>query len=230
MKTYWDLTEKERAALDREGVERYIDAELMANGCLRAEPPKFEPVPDAPTMATERWYTIKVGYSATELAFRDAAHAQLIVDACQGGLTDQRVGRSYDKSYLLVAPDVEIKIVPVDVVSRSDFEAVKEQLARIGEVNAVNKSRQDVYDQTVKAQNAVLDGLWKDWYACGQKAQECQEVKNTLAKYTVIADGDETIARRFLSKAFDVVRIEEAEAWFNETFGPVFSDELQQAE
>lgn len=48
MKTYWDLSESERAKLSREDVETFVAAELMTHGVVRVEPPKYEDEPSAP--------------------------------------------------------------------------------------------------------------------------------------------------------------------------------------
>src|SRR5579859_586132 len=87
MKTYWDLSEKERAALSREDVERYIDAELMMKGVLKVTPLMLEPLPSAPEPTTT-YYQVSTGSVYTlDPLFRTAADAEafLAMRPCREG-------------------------------------------------------------------------------------------------------------------------------------------------
>ena len=59
MTTYWDLSERERAELSREDVERYVDAELMLKGVLRVKPPVLAAEPEVP-QPTKRFFSVTV--------------------------------------------------------------------------------------------------------------------------------------------------------------------------
>jgi len=75
MKTYWDLSEPERAAMTRDDVARYIDAELMLKGVLAVAPLTLvDETP--PALATEPYYRVGDEYTTLDVAFRSEADAR----------------------------------------------------------------------------------------------------------------------------------------------------------
>lgn len=219
MKTYWDLTEKERAALDREGVERYIDAELMTKGCLRAEPPKLEPVPGAPELPRERYYMLTGTRYGRAMLFRTTEDAQTVIDLCVGEQHSQHIGGDYQNSVDYADAQSEAKIESADLPSLATVTAAKALLDKRAAIEKLNRERQKTYDQALKDQDEVLGGLWDDWRRCQRMADEHERVHSTFQRYVQIADGDEATAAKFLRTAFSVADVMAAEQWFGEQFG-----------
>ena len=76
MKTYWDLSERQRSELSEADVERYIDAELMTKGVLRPEPLELVEEPPLPEPAIEI-HTVGSSYG-------NRIHVDVVITAADG--------------------------------------------------------------------------------------------------------------------------------------------------
>ena len=220
MITYWDLTEKERAELTREGVDRYVDAELMAKGCLRAEEMPYEPVPDLPPAQKTTFYEVKIGTTYHDtLVFDNIADAEALV-ALRPGLRNKRyMGGTYSEHKVsVVLPNGEGVITAFEALTEAEYQQHKAAYDRHGAAHKVNEERKSAYADALKAQDEVVSGLWEDWSDCRLKADEHTKVRDTFHKYATITDGDKGTARRFLEQAFSVEQIARTEEWFGEVF------------
>ncbi len=206
MKTYWDLSEKERAALTEEDVERFIDAELMTKGVLRAPPLQLLPEPTLPEPDTAV-VILRQRYERLDLAFPTAEAAE---QAMRGGF---RLMSAYlgSTAYSIVEP-LESELIAERVHSKAQVDTFKREFEKVGEIRRENERRSREHQEQNKKECEVLKGLWSDWHECRATAVRMARVLETFDEYVRIA-GDENVARRFLAKVFDVETITSASEW-----------------
>lgn len=212
MRTYWDLSEKERAALAREDVEKFIDAELMTKGVLKVQPLVLEPAPLVPEPTTTAFEIRRRGYGqhpyALLFASAEDAHACL---ALRPLLVD---GEYVDGKILnALRPLDDAEVVAVKLHTAAERDAHKVDMLRKAEVENENDKRQRAHDEQVRKQDEVLRGMWTDWYDCQRKAHDMQRVVDTFNDYVRIAGGARDVAGVFLLKVFAADVIAEAAEW-----------------
>ena len=211
MKTYWDLSEKQRADLSPDDVGRFIDAELMTAGVLRAEPLALEPEPAIPA-PSRLLYAVRVNaYLMLPIAFASSEDAEKFM-----ALRPQRIDNMWldHDSIEFVEQIDKHEIVARSYLTAAEKDGARADLKRAAEVRAENARRREEYKQATEAQEATLSSMWGDWQACTAKRARLQRVFDTFRDYERVADGDATVAARFLGKAFSAVAIAETADWF----------------
>jgi hypothetical protein len=208
---YWDLSERERAALSREDVERYVDAELMTKGVLKARPPKLEPEPrenvrlsqrfQVSSAAGDHWHT-PVLLFPTEDAARKFLELQ----------PEHRHSSYTGEGHIEHGQAFGRAVTAVSIISAEDYEANKSLLQSASAIQAANKKSSEEYEKAVKKQDEALKGLWEDWAAQRQRDHQLRSVMATYEEYRRIA-ASQDVALRFLRKVHSVSQIEEAAAW-----------------
>lgn len=204
MQTYFDLTEKERAALTREDVERYIDVELMRVGVLRVEPLMLEPEPEEPEIPRHGF--ARVG----DLAFNNVEDARSFLVLKPRKIGRYYIGGGYYNSVAYTDALDSTIVEVVELATKDGLEEVKVALDARGAVQAENRKRRDEHDKAMKAQNEALEGMWSDWYRCKREDGGHRKVVETFESYRKLADGDADMAARFLHKMFTRQAIEDA--------------------
>lgn len=227
-KTYWDLEEKERAALTDEEVERFVDAELMTKGVLKVAAPDLVPVPEVATKPSA-YYTVQIvgRYGVSEsldvvFASREAAAASLTgaFSLDHDYQSDSRVARP-------IRPDA--KVVEVEALPESVHVEHKATLERVKAAKEANAKAQQEYQEASRKQSQALQGLWDDWHRCRGLDRQHRKVVATFEEYVRVAQGGEqpasvaqlgrsaeearTIAGRFLLKVFTREEIAAAGEW-----------------
>jgi hypothetical protein len=209
MRTYWDLSEKERAELSADGVQKWIEAELMVKGVLALPElePEYEPVVKLPMT---RCFRIVRGYTRSGgLAFasEDSALAFL-------ALTPLAIESSWDtgseNEYLEA---FEGKVEVAELPTKDDVVKMRVALKAQQAAKTANSQRREARSQQEKKIDDVLRGLWEDWHACREKAARVAEVNRTREKYVLLAAGDASIAASFLAQVFNTERLDEAAQW-----------------
>lgn len=223
--SYWDLSEKERANLTREGVEKYIAFELMRAGVLQPAELVLVEEPETPEAEGEV-FVAQCGYQHSEIAFASPDDARRSINGALGQLKTEKVGdwRHGVKVSKVVPFDLEANagdlVRRVPIYSDERLAAVKEQLDKAAEAKSENGRRKEAHSKEAAKVDEALKGMWADWHECRAKAAEMKRVHETLAKYVEMAKGDEEIARGFLIKAFDADIVEEAEGWVDANPNP----------
>lgn len=208
MQTYWDLTEKERAQLSTEEVERFVDAELMLKGVLKVKPLQLTPVPEMPK-ADLNLYVLSHSYRTTDIGFENEAHAG---DALNDGVYIEQVyvgGQSVN----VVRKFEDAAMKRVQCYSAERFAEARASIEKAAAAKSANERAEREYDAAVAKQDEALKGLWEDWHDCQSKHAELAEVVSTFRDYEKTA-GDATTAAKFLAKVFDASKIAEAAEWF----------------
>lgn len=211
LRTYWDLSERDRAQLSREDVERYADVELMTKGVLRVEAPTLEPMPTVPDPDREVFTVSRSGSGKPDFCFATAEQARAFVDLKPIHRTHHYVDGMWI-DYL--EAETEWKISAERAVSEALATLHRNDFFRAKEVKARNERVTEAYQKAVKDQQEALSSMWNDWHAQQRKARELKRVVDTLESYTATAEGDRSVAFRFLRKVFTDDQIIAAVEWF----------------
>jgi hypothetical protein len=211
MQTYWDLSEKDRAALSREDVERYQDFELMQKGVLKApEQPELVPVPARPVPTQAYALAAEGRYAGLErgtLCFFDAAPAKAAMSGAFVMSSDYELGHKA----LVARPAVAVQEVLVYTEDQATkFRSILMEIKAAEERNARAVER---HKEVVRKQEDALKGLWDDWHSCRERNGELQSIVDTFQRYKDLA-GDPDVAAKFLREAFSRDEIAEAATWF----------------
>lgn len=195
---YWDLEERDRAALSAEDVKTYLDVELMERGVLRPRPPVLEPISEV-ELATRTMFGIKYdSYHELDVVFPTAeAAAAFVALGAMLVKTDYQAGSA---KYLEPLSDAAISTRNV-----TTKEAALAGRAVLRENNARkerNEKAQQEYEKAVDAVDKETRAIWDDWHECRRVVAGHARVLETWVNYVAMARGDEQVAGRFLFKAF----------------------------
>jgi len=209
--TYWDLSEKERAALTSEEVERYGDVELMSKGVLKVPEFLLELEPPAPALQKTLYYRVA---QFSDVLFTKLDDAERFRELLPLKVGHKWIGNSYDNRVDYVEPTPTLAIDTIEACSADEVRNHQAALEKAGAAREANRKKRQEYDAAVKAQNDALSGLWEDWHRCRALGAEMQRIVDTFERYKAMTKGDEVIAARFLNKAFTCEQIDQAKAWF----------------
>lgn len=213
MQTYWDLTEKERAALSREDVEKFGDAELMLKGVLKVQPLVLEPLPPVAS-PVKQCFRVRVGSKyqqvTLDVGFDTAETAQAFLALKPLHVTQRWLK---GKNVEACSPVDEHEIVAETMYTAAEVTDSTAALERRAAVETENETRQRAHDDAMKKQAEALEGMWSDWYECQRKVAQMQRVVDTFNDYVRIAGGKRDVAGTFLVKVFSREEIAEAAAW-----------------
>lgn len=222
MRTYWDLSEKERAALSSEDVQKYLDAELMTQGVLKVEAPAYEEEPAAGLPPghrvfrvgvldrSSRWapkQVLNVGFEEEEQLKAFLALRPLVIG------TEYFEGENREFTTKLT-PNEEPEIQIVEVRTREELERCRGALSKLTAVREANRKKKEAFEAATKKEKEALAGLWEDWFRCCELAGRIAKVRETYDSYVGIAGGDQETAFKFLRKAFGDDEIIAAFEWF----------------
>lgn len=210
MKTYWDLSESERASLSQEDVLRYVDAELMLKGVLKVKPPALEEEPAMPE-EDARVYVVrtkgKYGKSEMGCAFATIEAANAFIALKPLRLESDWLGQ---ESVSFVAPGSEFEIAEVAVYTETLKNAAHADLKRASTIRQNNEKLRQEHATALRAQEEALRGMWEDWVACREAEAKLRAVADTFEDYKRTADGDSSVASAFLAKVYPPDLINEA--------------------
>jgi hypothetical protein len=208
VKTYWDLSERERSELERGQVEAFVAIELMRIGVVRArQPPTF--VKPAPEVAKTTFYAVGPDHGGVMFATQEAAAA-----AVRSGMyVAERDWRQGSIEYFgSVGPTIRT----VDLPSKATAEAHRSAFAEAQAAAEANEKAQRGYEEAVKKETEALAGMWSDWHTQRDEAAKNRRIVETFNEYLKLA-GDAPTASAFLHKAFGRQAIRDAAEWFGET-------------
>lgn len=205
LKTYWNLEEKERAALTREEVEKFLDAELMTKGVLKVLALRLDPEPEIVEPAATTYY--QVG----SVAFSTAKAAEDFIKLAPISIDTKYIGGGWRTSVSVASPIVGSP-TELRVVSPSEYADRRNDLEKRETIRVSNEKAREEHAKASKAQDSVLSGVWEDWARCREVDAGHRRVVSTFREYVAVA-GDELTAAKFLAKAFTVAQIAEAAKW-----------------
>lgn len=211
MKTYWDLSEKERAALTRDDLNRFIDAELMLKGVLKVGDLALEPEPEMP-QPKRAYFRVVVGGNTTDIAFETAEQAAAFRALKPLYLRTEYVG-SYSNRLSVIDEDRDPSIAEILAFTVNEFAQVRATATAAATVKDANTKKKTEHEKAAKVQADALSGMTTDWYECRDKHSSLERIVATFRDYVKTA-GDPTLAARFLGKVFSRDEIAEAAEWF----------------
>lgn len=210
--SYWDLSEKDRAALSSEQVEAFAGYELMLAGVLRVPLLELAPQPEAPEPQNVVYRVRRREHFGRgfDVAFASAEQAQRFIELAPLMISSEWLGGGSAEYFEPMTP---AEVVVTTLYTKDEIEAHKATLRKAAEIQQANDKAQQEHAKATKAQDDALAGMWADWMACRSKAATMQRVADTFAEYVKLA-GSEDTAARFLAKAFPALTIADAAEWF----------------
>jgi hypothetical protein len=208
VKTYWDYAETERAKLTYEQVEKLLAYELMEQGVLVVEPLALEEVKplDLPkrrvfVLHEANGYSgtssIGIGFATIEQAEAALAAVRFVHETPWDSTPHYRAARA-------------LTIVAEEAPTEEAVAAAKVQIAENKRRTEANAKAKQKHEESQKKVADATSGIWSDWHACREQEAHHQKIRDTLATYLGMTDGNETLARAFLAKAFPADEIEAA--------------------
>jgi len=211
MKSYWDLTEKERAELT--DLSAYEKIELMEQGIIVPAEPEYEKVleVDVPTHKVYR-LTYNSRYNSLPIHFNDLIQAEEVAAALRGGMTlesDYNTGKSFVRTV------EEISITTQDVCEECDINRSRSALAEAKAAKNRNKNLRAEYRKACEKQSETLSEMRDDWYKCQGTLRRMQKIRAVWEDYLETCGGDRDVALKFLRKAYDLEEIEQMRGWLD---------------
>ena len=205
MKTYWDLTRKQRAELSSEEYEHYVDVELMQKGRVRPIHPALKPVPEVSTR-TVGMYKVTLNYSA-DVLFSKLEDAETFLSlnpmVCHSDW-------STDSEYF--GPLASGSIQPVDIMTKAQFDTKRAELSHAKTIKRENEEALLQYKDADSALSDILEYLVDDHQECLAEQRLVTKMRETKKRYLQLA-GDEETADKFLREAYDNYDIEYFLEW-----------------
>lgn len=210
--TYWDLSDKERAALSSDDVQRYGDVELMAKGVLKLPELVVVDEPAEPELAKTRYYRVE---QFPTVLFPTLEAAEAFRELAPRDLDSKYLNRNYSTSVQYARLREKLTVDTVEAAAEDDVRQHTAGLEKAAAAREANRKARQDYDEALRAQNNALEGLWEDWHRCRALAVEMERVRDTFQRYIAMTNGDKAMAARFLAKAFPESKLDEAAAWFD---------------
>lgn len=220
-KTYWDLIEKERAALSADDVDRFVAAELMRLGVLQVGPLVSEPEPVVFEPAKKTFYQIEVkaAYARDRLPllFHSIEDAKAVLKLDPWLAKEERLNDDYSQrcevGRLLGSFALDPQIVMSEMLDEHDFAKARADIEKRSAIRAANAKREEEWVKEKSKEDDALKGMWADWQRCRDLDSAHRRVSTTLDSYIATAGGDREVAFRFLRKAFTDPQIVGAAEW-----------------
>jgi hypothetical protein len=218
VKSYWDLSEQQRAALTAAQVEDFIDIELMREGVIRVRDLVLDDEPPLPEPDVTVYQLQHTSWNTRDLCFETPEDA---IASCRdqiGQIDDERIGNGSDYAgpsvrVLKPIPSEQLLAKEVKLYSPSRVEQCRLELEKALTARKKNGERKAAHKEAVEKQRKALEGMWGDWHACRDKSDRLERVSATLAEYIGHTSGDREMAMTFLHKVFAAADIEAAIEW-----------------
>jgi hypothetical protein len=217
MKRYWDYSEQERAELTAEQVEKLLAYELMEQGVLVVEPLRVEEIQEI-KLPTRRVFMLSEAqqYSGTtslNIGFETIEQAESARDAIRFVRESPWNGTAH------VRPVRALTIASEELPDETAVAAAKAVLDENTRRSNANATARREHEEACKKVADATSGIWSDWHDCRRVEARHQKIRDTLADYVRMTDGDAAMARAFLGKAFPADEIEAA-------LGPQATDDV----
>lgn len=198
MKPFDELTEPEVLALNDEQIDYYIDRECAEQGVTLVPPsppqPPTKPAPENDVTA----------YQIAGILVTDMSEAQRLRDCIAGLKTRGGDGYSYPtyRHYFKAEDTSEpIAITPISMMSEARVVANKTALDEHEAQKKVYDKANEDYQKAVTGRDRVARAIRERLSEVREKDWRRQELQALYDRYLPLANGDRTIAARFLRKA-----------------------------
>lgn len=207
MKTYWDLSNKEQAALEHADMEPYIKLELMSRGVGELPSPKLK-CPEKPEVPQGQDF-----YEVGNLVFVSQEDANLVaaMNKVQANY-NYRVGS--DVKYFEPV-DYYNSVTKQNLLSREQYATVEKALAAYNEQKAAYEEEQKEYSENADKTANETREIWHDYHEKRQLADRLKLIIDVYKDYIETCEGNADMAFNFLVKRFpDPEEVVDAFEWF----------------
>jgi hypothetical protein len=208
MKRYWDYTQSERATLTVEQVEKLLAYELMERGVLQVEPLKLEPE-EPVKLDTRRVFLLREGDGNYGTMLNIAFATVEAAEAAREAIRFIREQQGWQGPHF-TRPAKTLQVIAEDLPTEETVAAARVSLDERSRRESANSAERARFEKESKAVTDATSGIWSDWRGCREAEAKRQKIRDTLADYLRMTEGNDALARAFLAKAFPADEVEEA--------------------
>ena len=193
MKRYNELTVEELAALTEEELNTLMELEFAYGGIEIVNPPRMLPVPEISIKATETaWEVGGCLFLKPEdaTAFNKLSRVQSNYDS------------DYNYKYLKPVDNYYTSISEHKFYKREDLAAAAGIIEEIKKIESINEEAENKYKEFIKNTKGVKNNIQSAWYEAKQVINDRFVAMERFNKYTVLADGNHSIALQFFKDAY----------------------------
>lgn len=209
MKTYWDHTPDERAALSSEQVEALAHIALMEEGVTPPDPLELADETEPKLITNTAYELIHVSDAhyrmPTGICFASMDEAQEFCESSAVIILRRDYGKpeylQYDAKFA-----VEVRKLP----SAEVIEGNRAAIEAAGKARAKNSALRANHERQMREVEKVTKRLWDDWRQQLERIEERKRVVRRFEEYVAMCDGNEVLARRFLLKIYDSTKVADA--------------------
>lgn len=203
MKRFTDFTDKELVALTDENIVTLIDYECALEG-VPLLPPHPGPKPQKTTAPPST-----TAYEISGRFVLDTDHATRIMEALASGplFTSTYPNSDYYTKYLVVADTPSV--TTCKIYSPEEWLAIEAEYKTYADRLKVWESFNTEYTEALKGRTRISDNVYEAIADARSRINKLQRLREELARYLVLAEGDRIIALKFLGNAHDVSRYPE---------------------
>lgn len=220
MKRYWDFSEQERAEMTRENVESLLKFELMEAGVEAVAAVELEEIPEVTVTKKTMW---RVGHDGR---YSSKGNFDCLFDTQEQATAFTKLNPSwsdYDwevgNNYTYSVKSTGLCIESVEVCDHASVLTVTPQLKNIAAIKKRNEQATSEFNEKAKKVESVCDGVWDDWFECGNKKADALRLRSNYNEYLGMCDGNAETAMKFLRKTFTDERVDRAIEWLGDDLG-----------
>lgn len=212
MKSYWDLTAKERLNLTHEQLnEVWIPREAAMQGLLRPAEPSLIPLPEKPDVQEpSQMPHFKVkgrynGHHTYEFAgiFDSLETAKGFIALRPRGYERKYRDNDYSNSFhiMLTLDSYDVEII--NVVDEAEQKAYDSAMQEYAEAKVSNDKQLDAHTRALRAIENSAEKLRKNLQKLNERKNMLASVIHNLKEFITVAEGDFKMACRFMLKKID---------------------------
>ncbi len=194
MRRYTDLEQSELAVLEEPDVEKLIELEIAEAGILPV------PCPASPNLAS-------VGISKSDIAFEVGGVVVRTEEEALRIASMEVLKEDYDYnigySYKWLKPHTRLEVEKVAFYRQDDVVRVSAALVDLERKKNAYEEERKVYDAFVKETGKHRNEVWGTVDEARKAVAEIKFANEVYVKHLELADGDEVVARRFFTNAYE---------------------------
>jgi hypothetical protein len=202
MKVFRDLTREEKLALTPEQLQQLLDLNLAENGLRRVPAPQ---APTKPPLKTRTLFGVTDPYSTPSIAFETPEAASKFLE-----LKPIRISRDWRSGFDVQGDSSRQAIQPIEILDGST-DSVQAALNGYNRMKEEYDALKKKFDQEEKEIDALDQEILDELSVLRNEERARDRVRQDYAEFLGLAEGEHTIAMRFLSKRYTPTQIEEAQ-------------------
>lgn len=215
MKSYWDLSDKERANLTEEEIKNFFPYELMAAGVVPPKEPILKEIKQLDIVPEKQFYKVQFNYRIILFDNMDDARKFAEMNSYDED-SDYKTGDKFKFATLHQNKTINVS----NIYSIEQIEKYRTQLEYNKEAKESNEKALEAYKKESQAAENAVTGIWRDYFKIQNEVQRAKHILETYTSYIRIAD-NENVAFKFLEKAFSKEEIEFVDKYLDTNFyGP----------